>query len=187
MHFFRYGSPSQPLRYIRYIIFRYISHLPWSSAMLLPEKPRSSQLYIPSLKGLWITIWLWDKTLRLDSCLMAVYSPKDGNDYGFWHIPIYCILMYFAYIIIIGVISPITIVYPSKPVFIDFISFNVPRTNKWFPWYSHDITHMLHVWNIYPHLPEQNTPVLQENVPYMEHMGYIIRCYIVVEIIFHDI
>jgi hypothetical protein len=28
---------------------------------------------------------------------------------------------------------------------------------------------------------------LQENVPCMEHMGYIIRCYIVVEIIFHDI
>ena len=34
-----------------------------------------------------------------------------------------------------------------------------------------DTTQMLHVWNIYLHLPQKMTPVMSVNIPCMEHLG----------------
>ena len=34
------------------------------------------------------------------------------------------------------------------------------------------LSHMLHVWNIYQHLPQKNTQ-MQVNISYIEHMGLL--------------
>ena len=40
-------------------------------------------------------------------------------------------------------------------------------------WQLPDKSHMFHVCNDYPHLPQQNHPVLWANIQYMEHTGMI--------------